>query len=340
MAHKTLFLTERGTRHQRDALLAAPPELEVAILRQPDAKLLHEYLVDAEFLISERVGVIDAEILASAPQLKMIERLGSMTDDIDLEAAKTAGVAVCYWPQRGVILVAEHLIMQMLGLAKRLREVEAIAVEAGDWGESRRTDEDTFAYNWSGRAGIGGILGASVGILGFGEIGAELSRRLTGWGCTVQYHRRRRLGRSSEEALGILYAERDALFEKSDFVVNLLPYFQETDLSVGVREFSRMKPGAFFVSCGSGSVVDEAALADAVRSGQLGGAALDTYEWEPIRPDNPLRLLALEVPQWNVLLTPHTAAGAAPAGVTVTRSGEYEPILRYLRAEPIPNRLV
>jgi lactate dehydrogenase-like 2-hydroxyacid dehydrogenase len=101
-----------------------------------------------------------------------------------------------------------------------------------------------------------------------------------------------------------------------------------------------MKPGAFFVSCGSGSVVDEAALADAVRSGQLGGAALDTYEWEPIRPDNPLRLLALGGPQWNMLLTPHVAAGAAPAGVTVTRRGEYEPILRYLRAEPIPNRLV
>jgi phosphoglycerate dehydrogenase-like enzyme len=169
MAHKTLFLTERGARHQRDALMAAPPELAVTILRQPDAKLLHEHLADAEFLISERVGVIGAEILASAPRLKMIERLGSLTHDIDLKAAKSAGVAVCYWPQRGVILVAEHLIMQMLGLAKRLREVEAIAVEAGDWGESRRTDEDTFAYNWSGRAGIGGIVGTSVGILGLGR---------------------------------------------------------------------------------------------------------------------------------------------------------------------------
>ena len=100
-----------------------------------------------------------------------------------------------------------------------------------------------------------------------------------------------------------------------------------------------MKPGAFFVNCGSGSVIDEIALADAVRSGHLGGAALDTFEWEPIRADNPLRLLALEGPHRNVLLTPHTAAGAAPAGVTVTRASDYEPILRYLRAEPIPNQL-
>ena len=236
-------------------------------------------------------------------------------------------------------MVAEHVVMQMLALAKHLREIEAIALEAGDWGESRRTDEDTFAYNWSGRTSIGGLWGQTVGILGFGEIGAEVARRLSGWGCSVRYHRRRRLPESSEKALGLTYTERDALFAASDFVVDLLPYYEDTDLSIGAAEFARMKPGAFFVGCGSGSVIDEVALAEAVRSGHLGGAALDTFEWEPIRSDNPLRLLALEGPHRNVLLTPHTAAGAAPAGVTVTRASDYEPILRYLRAEPIPNQL-
>jgi phosphoglycerate dehydrogenase-like enzyme len=269
----------------------------------------------------------------------MIERLGSMAYDIDLEAARAAGVVVAFHPQRGVILVAEHTVMQMLGLAKRLREVEAIALEAGDWGASRRTDEDTFAYNWSGRAGIGGLIGQEVGILGFGEIGAELARRLAGWGCHLRYHRRRSLPGPAEKELRINYSQQDDLLAESDFVVNLLPYYPETDLALGAAQFARMKPGAFFVSCGSGSVVDEAALAEAVRSGHLAGAALDTYEWEPIRADNPLRLLALEGPNRNILLTPHTAAGAAPAGVNLTRRSEYEPIMRYLRAEPIPNRL-
>ncbi len=340
MPHKTLFLTERGARHQQDALAAAPPELEVTIIRRGRDEALDAYLADAEFLISERVGLVDAQILRKAPHLKMIERLGSLTHDIDLEAAKAAGIEVCYWPQRSVMMVAEHVIMQMLALAKRLREVQAIALEAGDWGVSRRTDEDTFAYNWSGRTGIGGLYGQTVGILGFGEIGAEVARRLFGWGCNVRYHRRRRLPESSERALELTYVSRDALLETSDFVADLLPYYEEIDLSISATEFARMKPGAFFVGCGSGSVIDEAALADAVRSGHLAGVALDTFEWEPMRADNPLRMLALEGPQRNVLLTPHTAAGAAPANAPVTRASDYEPILRYLHAEPIPNRVV
>jgi phosphoglycerate dehydrogenase-like enzyme len=339
MPHKTLFLTERGARHQQDALKAAPPELDVTIIRRQKDEALDAYLADAEFLITERVGLVDADLLRKAPHLKMIERLGSLTHDIDLAAARAAGIEVCYWPQRGVLMVAEHVIMQMLALAKHLREIEAIALEAGDWGESRRTDEDTFAYNWSGRTDIGGLYEQTVGILGFGEIGAEVARRLLGWGCSVHYHRRRRLPESSENSLGLTYATRDELLTTSDFVVNLLPYFEETDLSIGAAEFAHMKPGAFFVGCGSGSVTDEAALADAVRAGHLSGAALDTFEWEPIRADNPLRLLALEGPHRNVLLTPHTAAGAAPAGVPATRVRDYEPILRYLRAEPIPNRV-
>jgi len=339
MPHRTLFVTERGLRHQQDALRAAPPELDVQMLRQPASDELTKHIADAEFLISERVGVVDAAMIAGAPRLRLIERLGSLAHDIDLEAARAAGVAVSLWPQRGVILVAEHLVMQMLALAKQLREAETIALAAGDWGESRRTDEDTFAYNWSHRAGIDGLYGRSVGILGFGEIGAELARRLKSWGCAVSYQRRRRLPEAVEHELGIAYASLDTLLAESDFVANLLPYSAETDMTLGAEAFARMKQGAFFVSCGSGSVVDESALAEAVRTGRLAGVALDTFEWEPIRPENPLRLLALEGARVNVLLTPHTAAGALPAGAIPNRRTDYEPIIRFLAGAPLPNRL-
>jgi phosphoglycerate dehydrogenase-like enzyme len=337
--YHTLFLTERSLRHQQDALNAAPPELAVTMLRQPGPEILWPHLADAVFWISERTGVITREMIAAAPQLKMILRLGSLAYDIDLAAAREAGVVVSTWPQRGVIMVAEHLMMQMLALVKRLREVEAITVKAGDWGVSRRTDEDTFAYNWSGRQGIGGLWRQTVGIVGFGEIGAELARRLAGWECRVLYYRRRRLPEWQEQALGIQHARQDELFSQSDFVVNLLPYFPQTNLSLRAKQFSAMKPTAFLVSCGSGSVLDENALADAIRAGRLAGVALDTFEWEPVKPDNPLRRLAAEGPAWNVLLTPHTAAGAPAAGVTPTRANDYTPILRFLAGEPAAYRL-
>jgi phosphoglycerate dehydrogenase-like enzyme len=339
MRYRTLFLTERGLRHQQDALNGAPPELDVTILRQPDLETLRPLLAEAIFLISERAGVIDRALIAAAPQLKLILRLGSLAYDIDLDAARTAGIVVATWPQRGVIMVAEHLMLQMLALVKRLRETEAITVAAGDWGASRRTDEDTFAYNWSGRQGIGGLWRQTVGIVGFGEIGAELARRLAGWECRVLYNRRRRLPEWQEQKLGIEYAAQDELFAQSDFLVNLLPYFPQTNLSLGAAQFATMRPGAFLVSCGSGSVLDEAALAQAIRSGQLGGVALDTFEWEPVKPDNPLRRLAAEDPRWNVLLTPHTAAGAGIPGVTATRADDYTSLLRFLRGEPVAYRL-
>ncbi len=313
----------------------------MTVLRQPSRELLYAHLAGAVFLITERTGVVDRDLIAAAPKLRMILRLGSLAHDIDLDAARTAGVVVSTWPQRGVIMVAEHLVMQMLGLVKRLREVEGIARSAGDWGPSRRTDEDTFAYNWSGRQGIGGLWQQTVGILGFGEIGAQLARRLAGWECRVLYNRRRRLPDWVETSLGIEYASQDALLSQSDFLVNLLPYFPETDLALRTEQFSRLKPGAFLVSCGSGSVLDEAALVDAIRMGRLAGVALDTFEWEPIKADNPLRLLAAEGPPpgRNILLTPHTAAGAPAAGVIPTRAGDYTPILRFLRGELIPYRL-
>jgi len=291
--YKTIFTTERGLRQQQAALNAAPPELDITILRQPDKATLLPHLAEAEYFISERTGVINIELIQAAPRLKLIQRLGALTYDIDTAAAKAAGVTVCYWPVGSVIRVAEHLLMQMLALSKRLRESEAIALAASaEWAPSRRTDEDTFAHNWSNRQDVEGLWQKTIGIMGFGEIGAELARRLKGWDCTVLYHKRRRLPSEVELELGLTYVDSDTLFSQSDYIANLLPYFKNTDLMINADFFAKMKTGAALVSCGSGSVIDEAALAAAIRSGKLSGAALDTFEWEPIKADNPLIALA------------------------------------------------
>lgn len=336
-SHKVLFLTERSPLHQEAALKAAPAGLRVTMLRQPKEKVLLRELADAEFLISERAGEIDADIIAAAPNLRLIQRLGSLTYDIDLGAAQRAGIMVALWPVLTCVMVAEHMVMQILALAKHLPESAAIANAAGDWQRmARRTDENVFAYNWSGRTNVGGVFGQTIGILGFGEIGAELARRLRSFSPRgILYNKRRPLPTHVEAELGITYATRQEIIAASDFLCVLLPYMTETDLAINAATFAAMKPGSFIVHCGSGSVIDEADLAQAITTGQLAGAALDTFEWEPLQPDNPLVPLARD-PAANVLLTPHTAAGTLPGG----REGDWANIARLLQGEEPLYRLV
>ncbi len=337
--HITLFITHRGQHHQDNALAAAPSELEIRMLRSPTREALLEQVGEAEFLISERSGPIDAEIIRAGGRLRLIQRLGSQTYDIDLEAARQADVPVCYWPVASCIMVSEHMMLQLLSLAKRLREVMDIALEAGDWGqEPQRCDEDYFAYNWSGREGLGGLRDRTVGILGFGEIGTELARRLRPFEPNLLYNKRDRLPQEAEQALGIRFAPADELIAESDFVCMLLPYFPETEQSIDGEVLARMKPGACLVSCGAGGVIDEQALAEALNSGHLGGAALDTYTWEPLRQDNPLLPLAHQ-PRANLILTPHTAAGS-PASGPVRRTDDFKNLETTLRGGNLRCRVV
>lgn len=330
-----LFLTDRSERHQQAAREAAPPKIEhIHFLRRPDKATVLRKIGDADFLISERAGVIDGEIIAAGKRLRLIQRLGSLTYDIDLEAARAAGVPVCDFPIPGVVAVAEHLIWQILAVLRRAHDGESVAQAAGDWGQSQRTDENIFATNWSRRTGIRSLLGLTVGVVGFGEIGVETVRRLRAFGCRMLYNKRSCLPAHVEESLGIEYRTEDELYRQSDVLCNLLPYSPATDGLIGVDVFARMQPGSYLVNCGSGSVIDESALAAALRSGHLAGAALDTFEWEPIRPDNPLLPLARD-PQQNVTLTPHTAF----LGGVGSRREEFANIRRLLAGEPLHNRV-
>jgi phosphoglycerate dehydrogenase-like enzyme len=335
--HKTLFLTQRGQRHQQWALAAAPPELDITIRRDPPRSELLALLAEAEFLISERTGAIDAELIAAAPNLRLIQRLGIQTWDIDLAAARTRGVPVCCWPIGGCVMVAEHMLLQILGLMKRLRELMEVAGAGGDWGIApHRGDEDHFAYNWSQRRGIARLSGATVGILGFGEIGLELAIRLRPFGCRLLYHKRTHLPSHVEAHYGLEYAAPETLATASEIVCSLLPY-QRPEESLNAAFFARMQPGSYFVHCGSGTVVHEADLMATLRSGHLAGAALDTYTYEPLRRHDPLLELARD-PTANLILTPHVAAGGITAGGR-GRVEDYDNILAVLSGRPLQHRI-
>lgn len=341
MTHKVLFTTQRGLRHQQAAIDSAPPELEIIMRRDPSRDEMLELLPQVDFLISERVGVVDAELIAAGKSLKLIQRLGRQTWDIDLGAAKAAGVPVCADPVSGCQLVAEHMLMAALALVKRLREVTQIAEQAApDWGQPQECTEDYFAYNWSRRDDIGGIFGKTVGILGFGEIGIELARRLRAFDSTVIYNKRQRIPAQAEAELEIEYASLEELQARSDILLNLLPDFPETHRLLGAKFFAACKRGVLLVHAGGGTTVDAQSTVDTLRSGQLGGAALDTFNWEPIRADDPLVLLAREQPQVNLLLTPHTAAGAeAAAGAEFRRNMDYDNLLAILAGQPLKYRV-
>lgn len=334
--YRVLFLTDRGERHQRAALDAAPPQLEVTIQRAPTAEALADLLPTAEFLVSERNQPVTATMIARARNLKLIVRLGSLYHDIDLDAARAAGIRVSAQPVLGAIYCAEHALLLMLALVKRLGR-SLRAARAADHGQpARRTDEDVFAFNWLGYTDIGSLGSKTVSILGMGEIGVELARMLRVMRLdAVFYQKRTPYPPEVEQELGIRRAHSvEQLLKVADVVVSLLPYSPETDYLKGggltAARIAEMKPGALLVHLGSGSVIDERAVVEALRAGRLGGAAFDTFEYEPLQPDHPLVALAHD-PNANLLLTPHTAA----AWVGGDRSGDYAEIMRFIAGEPL-----
>lgn len=329
--HNVLFLTDRGERHQQQVLQAAPPQLSVTILRTPPRETLFAALPQTHFLITERNQPVTAEMINVAWRLKLIVRLGSLTYDIDVGAAIRRNIVVSMVPVIGVIHCAEHALMMLLALSKRLGRSLAAALAAEHDQEAQRGNENTFSFNWLGYTDLTGLTGKTISIIGMGEIGVELARRLFPFRpARVLYHKRTPYPASVETELGLTYADLSTALHAADYLVSLLPYSPQTDFRNGggldSRALSLLKPGAMLVHLGSGSVLDEAALLERLRAGLISGAALDTYEYEPLQKDHPL-VTAAHDPQLNLLLTPHTAA----AGASADRSGDYQLILDYLQ---------
>jgi len=263
-----------------------------------------------------------------------------MTHDIDVEAAREAGVAVCYRPLYNAMMVAEHVIMQIFGLAKCARECENVLLGPQDWGmEPQKCNANQFVINWSGRRNIKPVFGSTVGIVGFGEIGAELAERLKPLGCRVLYNKRGRLPPEVEASLGIVYAALDTIRAESDFLCLLLPHTDSANGAIDRDFIDGMRQGAFLISSGASSTLNEADVAAAYRSGQLGGVATDGWRWEPLEADNPLLALAKD-PQANVVFTPHTAIGTPPgADMAASFRAGWQNIVNLMQGKPLVNRL-
>lgn len=241
---------------------------------------------DADFLCGF-IGSIETEALvkAAANRLKLVQLMSAGYDRFNLDGARAARLPVSVNGGANAIAVAEHAIMMMLATLKHVHALDA-TVRSGGWRHSHRVYE---------------LYHSTVGIVGMGRIGQEVAKRLAGWEATIVYYDPYRLLPDRERELGARYVELDELLRTSDAVTVHVPLNAQTRNLIDAESLSLMKPTAVLVNTARGGLVDEEALADALREGQILGAGLDVLSDEPPPSDHPL----LGLP--NVLLTPHSA---------------------------------
>lgn len=244
-----------------------------------------ESISDVHILVVFK-GRVDRQLLNRGINLKEIHVLGYHSAEIDKEVLENRGIRLTYYPLTNFLAVAEHTIALILSLLKRIQEADRISRQGSSWmvipGNVQLMRELT------------------VGVLGIGEIGYEVTRLLKPWGSRLLYHDLHHMP-DLEIETGASYVSWRELFEKSDIVSIHLPLNELTKKSIGAREFDWMKPNAIFINTARGEIVDETALVAALQSGKLRGAALDVFSSEPLSTDHPLTSLP------NVILTPHIA---------------------------------
>jgi glyoxylate reductase len=261
----------------------------------------HDNADDADYLVVVD-AVADRSVADSGTRLRLATLIEDADGSLDHAAFDEHGIAVDVVQSPTMISVAEHTVMGMLVIMKRgfVAGTDLVAGRVAGGVEPTLTTQSHYAYNWTGLPAWDALYGKTVGLVGMGTIGSHVARQLQGFGVDVLYTKPHRLEAEQERALGVRYAELDALLQSSDCVSLHARFTHETEQMMGAREFALMPAGSFFVNTSRGRLVDEQALVEAVASGHLAGVALDVFEMEPLPADSPLLGLS------NVFLTPHT----------------------------------
>jgi D-3-phosphoglycerate dehydrogenase len=253
---------------------------------------------DVDALVVRSATRVTAEVLAAAPRLKVVGRAGIGLDNVDVAAATKQGVMVVNAPQSNVVSAAEHTIALLLAQARNIPQAHA-TLRGGRWERSRFTGAELY--------------GKTLGVVGLGRVGTLVAHRLHAFGMRIvaydPYVSHERAAQMDIELLPL-----DEVLRRADFVTIHLPKTPETVGLLGAERLALMRPGARLVNTARGGIVDEAALAKAVESGHIAGAALDVFAEEPTTA-SPL----FEVD--DVVVTPHLGASTAEAqdkaGITI-----------------------
>lgn len=256
-----------------------------------DAPALRARLAGKSGVLANAADRIDGDLVAALPQLRAVCNMAVGYNNLDVPALTAAGVVATNTPDVLTETTADFGWALLMATARRVTESEHY-LRAGKW------------KRWSYDMLVGmDVYGSTLGILGMGRIGQALARRAAGFGMNVLYHNRSQLPAETERALNARYVSKAELLAQSDHLVLVLPYSPESHHAIGAAELAQMKPSATLVNLARGGIVDDGALAAALRENRIFAAGLDVFEGEPsVHPD------LLTVP--NVVLTPHIASAS------------------------------
>lgn len=288
------------------------PDVDIHHCDGADRTALLAALAEADAVLVRSATRMDAEAIAAAPRLKVIARAGVGLDNVDVPAATAAGVLVVNAPTSNIVSAAELAIGLLLSVARNIPQADA-SLKSGSWQRSRFTGVE--------------LSGKVLGVVGLGRIGSLVARRMAAFDMEVLAFDPYVTPERAAE-LGVRVVPLDELLGAADFVTVHLPKTPETIGLIGAEALAKAKPGLRIVNAARGGIVDEAALADALRDGRVAGAGLDVFETEPCT-DSPLFGLP------GVVVTPHLGAGSVEAqekaGVSVAES-----VRRVLAGEDVP----
>jgi len=297
-----------------------PEGYRLSMLEEATREHALKAVASAHHLISSGNIRVDGELLDAAPHLRFVQKWGAGFDVLDLDAIRRRGIPCCNTPGMNAIAVAEHTLLLMLAVMRRLPVFD---------GELRSGRFD----KWGRRTVCYEAYGKTLGLVGLGNIGKAVAERARAFGMSVLYHKRRRLTPDEEAALGVEYAPLDELLAASDVVSLHLPLSSATRHLIGEQELRRMKPTSILINTSRGAVVDERALVKALADGWIAGAGLDVFDPEPPAPDNPLWRLE------NVVVTPHRG-GATVDTLRRTARMAFDNIVRVDQGLPLPAHAV
>jgi D-3-phosphoglycerate dehydrogenase len=285
-------------------------EAEVEVATGLSKEELIEKIRDKDALLVRSATKVTADVIEAAERLKVIGRAGVGVDNIDLDAATKRGIVVVNAPEASSITVAEHTMGLMLSLARKIPFADS----------SLKTNK------WEKKKFLGVELrGKTLGIIGLGRIGSRVAKKARAFEMEVIAYDPYISEKLAKE-LGVELVGFEELLRRSDFITIHVPLTEKTRGLIGKKEIEKMKDGAYIINCARGGIVDEKALYDGLKSGKLGGAALDVFEKEP-PIGNPL--LKLD----NIIVTPHLGASTEEAQIFASVIACKE-VLKVLRNEP------